>query len=128
MRSILKIALIISVASSFLAGCATNQSNLYYWGEYETLIHDMYLKPGTADPTAQVQKLTTDIQRAEARGKAVPPGVYAHLGFMYALLGNMALSKDAFTEEKNRFPEAAIFINGMMKRAMNNKEENHASN
>ena len=117
----------ISVLSLFLAGCATNRTTLYYWGEYETLLHDMYLKPGTADANTQVQKLTTDIQKAETNGKAVPPGVYAHLGFMYALLGNLELSKDAFNEEKARFPEAAIFIDGMMKRAMKNKEVNHAS-
>ena len=113
--------------SLFLAGCATNQNTLYYWGEYETLIHDMYLEPGTADTNTQVQKLTADIQKAEANGKAVPPGVYAHLGFMYALLGNLGLSEDAFNEEKARFPESTVFIDGMMKRAMKNKEANHAS-
>ena len=104
-----------------LAGCATPNHNLYYWGEYEQIIHDDYITPGSLDTLSQIQKLNVDIQQSENNGKKVAPGIYAHLGFLYAIQGNIADSQSAFLEEKARFPEATIFIDGMMQRAKNNK-------
>ena len=39
---------------------------------------------------------------------------------MYALNGNIADAEAAFLEEKKRFPEAEVFIDGMMQRALAN--------
>jgi hypothetical protein len=104
------------ICASFLSGCAT-KPNMYYWGEYEGLIYSMYIEPGTAEPDVQIEKLKNDIQHAQEQSKKTPPGIYAHLGFMYAADGNMALAKDAFIQEKALFPESAKFIDGMMARA-----------
>lgn len=98
-------------------GCATAPKELYYWGNYETLLYQMYNNPGEATAVIQVDKLEQDINRAEASGKNVPPGLYAHLGIMYASLGKLADAEAAFEEEKSRFPESAILIDGMMQRA-----------
>ena len=116
----------VAITSLMLTGCVVNNPPIYHWGQYENLIYSMYLEPGSADPTMQIATLTTDIQRAAATGKNVAPGVYAHLGFMYALMGNVELSMQAFENEKALFPESAIFIDGMMNRA-NQQENNHAS-
>lgn len=112
---------IFAVSTLMLTGCVTTQPDMYYWGEYESIIHDSYIKPGSIDTLTQIQKFNRDIQQAENNGKKVPPGIYAHLGFLYAIQGNVAESKAAFLEEKTLFPEATIFIDGMMKRAMNNE-------
>lgn len=104
------------------AGCAADR-NLYYWGEYEQLIHDAYVKPGSADPPTQIQKLTADIQKAEASGKRVPPGIYAHLGFLYALDGKDSQSKAAFRREQELYPESSVWIEGMLNRARKNEEK-----
>lgn len=104
------------LAMSFLAGCATvNQQ--YYWNSYEGLIYDMYNKPGKATPDVQIDKLTRDIQKAESVGRPTPPGVYAHLGFMYAAQGNMEKAEAAFNEEKTLYPESEVLINGMLERS-----------
>ncbi|MBV1880070.1 MAG: DUF4810 domain-containing protein [Pseudomonadales bacterium] len=116
MNKVKMLAILVFLCQGLL-GCAPAQKNYYYWGKYEQLIHDMYVKPGTADAGTQIQKLTTDIQKAQNYGKEVPPGVYAHLGFMYALKGNIAQAEDAFNEEKARYPESVVFIDGMMNRA-----------
>lgn len=97
-------------------GCTSNL-NLYYWGEYEELVYKMYNKPGSATPEAQIDKLTRDIQKADSRGIPVPPGIFAHLGFMYAAVGNESDAMASFNEEKERFPESHVFVNGMMSRA-----------
>ena len=104
-----------------LASCATNK-DIYYWGEYEQLIHDAYIKPGSADPATQIEKLKADIQKSEAMGKRVAPGIYVHLGYLYALEGKDSQSKAAFNQEQTLYPESKVFIEGMMNRAQQQKE------
>jgi len=77
----------------------------------------MYNKPGSATPEVQIDKLTRDIQKADSRGIPVPPGVFAHLGFMYAAVGNQDDAITSFNEEKERFPESHVLVNGMISRA-----------
>ena len=76
-----------ALAAVLAAGCA-QQPYIYRWGVYEELVYEMYAKPGKADPGTQVAKLSEDIARTEAQGGRVPPGVHAHLGYMYYLQGN----------------------------------------
>jgi len=109
------------IATLMLSGCATPNKEMYYWGDYEQIIHDSYITPGSPDTLTQIQKINTDIQQAENKGKKVPPGIYAHLAYLYALQGNNAKSKAAFLEEKTLFPEASVLIDGMMQRAKKNE-------
>ena len=99
-------------------GCANN-SSLYYWDNYEPMIYKMYNKPGEATPQIQIDHLSVDIQQAENNGKPIPPGLYAHLGMMYAAVGNMSDAMASFEQEKALFPESAVLIDGMMSRATN---------
>lgn len=109
---------IIALVCMASIGCANRPTPLYYWGHYENLIYKMYNKPGDATPEVQVGLLKEDIQRSEANGKRVAPGLYAHLGFMYASQGNVQLAMEALNEEKNLYPESAVLIDGMISRAL----------
>jgi len=112
-----------ALAISFTAmvtGCISTPANTYHWGSYEKVLHDMYLKPGKATPQAQITTLTKDIQQAENLGKPIAPGIYAHLGFMYSLEGNIGAAEDAFNQEKSLYPDSAVLINGMLARSKNN--------
>lgn len=113
-RAICRLVLISSLA--VLYGCA-GKSNLYYWGEYEPIIYDMYVNPGKADAHTQIAKLTTTIQRAQNSERQVPPGLYAHLGMIYAQIGDPGTAVEAFLAEKELYPESAFFIDGIMKRS-----------
>lgn len=113
MRSFKVIVLIAGF--TVLQACET-VGPLYYWGNYESLIYQMYLTPGKAPPQVQIERLTQDIQRAEGRGLRIPPGLYAHLGMMYAMEGSVAQAEEAFAEEVKRYPESEVFIQGMMTR------------
>ena len=64
----------------------------------------------------QVAKLSEDIMRTQAEGKRVPPGVHAHLGYMYFMLGNTEAAYQEFVTERDMFPESATFIDGMLQR------------
>lgn len=107
------------IATTLLVGCSTQPSTMYHWGSYEGLLYTMYHKPGEATPTVQIEQLTRDIQEAQENGGRIPPGLYAHLGFMYILEGNVGKATDAFNQEKALFPESAVLIDGLMARAKN---------
>lgn len=109
------LGLVISIAA-LVQGCAT-QPELYYWGSYEQLLYDMYKNPGKATAPEQIDKLETDISKATNAQKRVPPGVYAHLGVMYASLGYVEQAESAFSQEIQLYPESRVLIEGMMKRA-----------
>ena len=107
--------LVLLLACSVLTGCATTEP-LYFWGNYEDLIYGMYLEPGSADTTTQVAKLKEDINKASTDGKPVPPGLHAHLGYIYFLQGDTHAAALEFETEKKLFPESAKFIDGLMGR------------
>ncbi len=121
MKAYSRLALTALVAS-LVCGCATRQPPLYSWGDYEQLVYEMYAKPGKAEPGVQVAKLSRDITRAEARGRRVPPGVHAHLGYMYYLQGNRDAAQREFAAERELFPESAAFVDGLLTRLQENEQ------
>ncbi|WP_428034664.1 DUF4810 domain-containing protein [Amphritea sp.] len=98
-----------------LGGCATQDNSLYYWGSYEAMIYEMYVEPGNAPAALQIEKLEQDIQTSDALGKQVPPGLYAHLGMMYAAEGKAGLAQAALQKEKSLYPEATIMVDTLLK-------------
>jgi hypothetical protein len=103
-------------AALLAAGCAQQKPQIYRWGVYEELVYEMYAKPGSADPDTQVVKLSEDVTRTEAEGQRVPPGVHAHLGYMYYLSGKTEPAYREFSTESELFPESTVFIDGMLQR------------
>ncbi|MDO8845746.1 MAG: DUF4810 domain-containing protein [Methylicorpusculum sp.] len=105
---------IVAFSCLFVSGCTP--PSLYYWGEYEDMIYQMYSEPGSADPATQIAKIREDIGIASESGKQIPPGLHAHLGYMYYLQGDTQSAFLEFAAEKQLFPESAIFIDGLMSR------------
>ena len=110
---VLQLSLLIAALAA-LSACAPK--SIYSWGRYEELVFEMYMKPGQADPGTQVAKLTEDIGKAQAEGKPVPPGVHAHLGYVYYQQENVAGAQQEFQIEKKLFPESSAFIDGVLQR------------
>lgn len=116
----MKTKILLLCAGIFLfTGCASNDTQ-YYWGEYENLIYNSHHNPGEVPPSLQIEQLQTDIEKAAAQGKPIPPGVYAHLGLMYAANGNKELALASLMKEKELFPESTKFIDGLIKRSLTN--------
>jgi hypothetical protein len=107
----------ITAASIVVAalGCA-GPAPIYRWGVYENLVYEMYATPGESDPGAHAALLSEDIARTHAEGKRVPPGVHAHLGFLYYSQGYVDAAHEQFVIEKELFPESATFIDGILER------------
>ncbi len=117
----MKKLLITAVTIAVLTGCTMPKSH-YYWGEYENLIYKTYNTPGEATPDIQIAELEEDIEKAKAKGMPIPPGLYAHLGFMYASNGSISLALEAFETEKSLFPESSVLIDGMIQRVTKSEE------
>jgi hypothetical protein len=104
------------VALALCEACAPRQGPVYRWGRYEDLVYDMYARPGKTDPGTQIAKLSEDIERAAAEGKLAPPGVHAHLAFLYYTQGQLDLAAAEFATEKQLFPESTVFVDGILAR------------
>ncbi|MDR2964951.1 MAG: DUF4810 domain-containing protein [Treponema sp.] len=88
------------------SGCVT--SGIYHWGDSESITR-MYLKGGE-DINVQIQQLESIKQEIEASGKSFPPGFNAHLGMLYAEVGNRQTAIRYFEAEKALFPESAHYM------------------
>ncbi len=102
------------------AGC---QTTLYDWGSYQQSVWLTYAQPAEngADVGKQIDVLAKEIHQTETRAKAgtlsrVPPGKYAHLGYLYALQGDSVSARQSFEAEKRLYPESATFIDGLLAR------------
>ena len=115
-----RVILVWLAAAATLSGCAA--PSLYQWGRYEDAIHDMYINPGSVPAGDEIIRLETDIQETAAAGKFVPPGVHAHLGYLYASEGDLATALNHFETEKRKFPESAGFIDGIILRMHRDSE------
>ena len=111
LRRLVVPAVIVGVLASWCGGRPT----MYRWGIYDDILYLAYVKPEKADLETRIVQLSEDVQRTEDEGKRVPPGVYAHLGYLYVLQGNTAAAADAFATERQRFPESSTFVDGLLK-------------
>ncbi len=118
------IAALFAIALLLSTGCASNKPPLYHWGSYEQLIYEMYARPGEADPGAQVEKLSADVEREQAEDLRTPPGVHAHLGYMYYIQGNEPAAYNEFAIEREIFPESKVFVEGILQRLHAKGEDN----
>lgn len=95
-----------------LVGCQSTDK--YYWGHYESLVYLSYARPDEVPLPMQIETLQTDILQAAQEGKSVPPGVHAHLGYLYAKAGDKTRATQEFETEKKLYPEAAVLMDRLL--------------
>ena len=110
----LALGLTAFVVSSQIVGCGARE--IYDWGAYEELLYQSFVEPGKADPLTQLERLTRQIQRTEARGRRIPPGVRVQVGYLHSQLGQAAEAAEYFRAEKAFFPESTVFVDGILER------------
>lgn len=114
-QSAFSLLAVISLLCASAVGCA-GPKLAYRWGIYEDLIYQSYKNPGESDPVTDAARLAEDIERTATEGLAIPPGVYAHLGYLYAAQGNLELARTHFDRELELYPESKTFIEGLTSR------------
>ncbi len=116
MLSLLRMLTTGLVTIVLLSGCGGGSKSLYYWGHYEDSIFDMYVEPGKTSLGDEILRLEEQVEETNASGQSVPPGLHAHLGYLYATEGDYAMALIHFQTEKTKFPESAHFVDGMIER------------
>ncbi|WP_425605799.1 DUF4810 domain-containing protein [Paraburkholderia translucens] len=103
-----------TAAMLLLSGCANTTPTLYQWTGYQPGVYD-YLK-GEKGPQEQIDALEKAQQQIRAKGNTPPPGFHAQLGMLYANVGNDTQAMQEFAFEKQLFPEAATYMDFLMKK------------
>ena len=93
MDGVLRVCIAIAIAATTMA-CA--KPSLYQWGRYEDAIYDMYLNPGNVPFGDEIQRLEEDLREAQSSSQLLPPGLHAHLGYLYVLDGNLSTAMAHF--------------------------------
>ncbi len=110
----LKLVAAIAVGGVF-AGCAPAPKRLYYWEGFQGQLYE-YFKADKSGPEEQLRILGAEVEKARARGAALPPGFRAHLAMLYLRLGRDGEAKQELEAEKANFPESAQYMDFLLKR------------
>ncbi|AOJ32772.1 DUF4810 domain-containing protein [Burkholderia metallica] len=104
-----------TAAVMLFAGCAAPTTPpLYQWNGYQPQVYE-YFK-GQKSPQEQIDALEKALQEIRAKGHTPPPGFHAHLGMLYASVGNMQQAGQELQAEKQLFPESAPYMDFLMKK------------
>ena len=104
----------LCICMAVLSGCANQQARLYQWGSYESQLYENYSNPGKFSAADQIIKLEQDIEKARAENKSLPPGYYAHLGYLYFQDNKADKAMQSLLTEKTLFPESAVYIDRLI--------------
>jgi hypothetical protein len=97
-------------------GCATALPALYDWGAYPQALA-VQLRQSGGDAASQASRLEEQLQRAGGAARAAPPGLHAHLALPHTQLGNEALALRHLQAEKALYPEAAPYMDFLLRNA-----------
>lgn len=108
------LAVMTGLVTLLLSGCATQRQSLYHWGDYQTQQY-AYFKgdKGAVDSIQQLEKVR---EEAKASGKAVPPGLQAHLAMLYGQAGRTDKFEQYMEAEKQQFPECTSYLDFLLKK------------
>lgn len=117
---ITKMIVPIIVITLCFVGCKPDA--LYYWGDYSETYYAYKKSPNAETLAKHKLALLKIISESTIRRKAVPPGVYAELGYFAYQEGKINESKSFFLKEIALYPESSIFLNRI------NAEETQGAN
>ncbi len=108
--------LVGSVLASTVLCTACQAPDHYAWGSYENSVYSTTSAAGEVDVGAEIHALTQLVEKARDQGKPVPPGLHAHIGYLYSLQGDIDTAVAAFETEKELYPESTVFVDGILAR------------
>ncbi len=110
-----------ALAALLLAGCANRAQPLYYWGDFQSQQYS-YFK-GEKGPEDGIQNLEKIREEAKSRGKALPPGLQAHLGLLYGQTGRTDMLEQNLLAERQQFPESSVYVDFLLKNKQNEPKD-----
>lgn len=105
------------LAVALASGCTTVPEK-YSWGKYDTALYASYKDPTKV--TELFNTLEAVVKGAGATHAPVAPGIYAEYGYLLLQQGKASEATPAFQQEKQHWPESAVFMDRMIKVATQN--------
>ncbi|MBR8466437.1 DUF4810 domain-containing protein [Campylobacter sp. faydin G-140] len=114
-------AFVLTVFAFVVAGCASGSNQMgasYHWeSSYADSIYDYIRQEGDLNEYInELEKYIANAYKAQASKAAnkIPPGLYAHLGLLYANNGDSVRAKSNFIKEMELYPESKHYIEFLM--------------
>ena len=92
-----------------VSGCQS--SELFYWGGYSSSLYALKKNPDDKTLLLHKKSLEDIIRVSINRGKRVPPGVFAELGYILFKEGKENEAIINFDAELRTYPESSVFVN-----------------
>ncbi len=106
---------ILLSALLLLVGCDEGPKPLYHYEDYSARYYDFKKNPSPESAAKLTQTLEKIIERApQSASRRVPPGIHAHLGYMYLQQGALSAARVQFEHEKAAYPEATRFMDRLI--------------
>lgn len=99
-----------------LVGCGGGNPSLYRWGVFPQQTYNYMSEKSKVSPLEQIALLEKDIEKSKAENRAVPPGLYAHLGLLNLDIQNSQQAAMYFQLEKQVYPESTVLMNRLLQR------------
>ncbi|MDY6481025.1 DUF4810 domain-containing protein [Acinetobacter faecalis] len=111
-----KTVLALIALSLVLVGCGGGETSLYRWGEFPQQTYNYMSERSKVSPLEQIARLEKDIEKSKAENRAVPPGLYGHLGLLNLDVQNSQRAAMYFQLEKQVYPESTVLMNRLLQR------------
>lgn len=111
-----KTVLALIALSLVLVGCGGGATSLYRWGEFPQQTYNYMSERSKVSPLEQIARLEKDLEKSKAENRAVPPGLYAHLGLLNLDIQNAQQAAMYFQLEKQVYPESTVLMNRLLQR------------
>ena len=96
-----------------LSGCQSGPKPLYDWGPYQGKLYEQFKGTGNG-PEAQIDELERHLATTDSRGRMVPPGYLAHLGYLHLMVGHNDQAARYWEREKAVYPESRTFMDFLL--------------
>ena len=111
-----KTVLALIALSLVLVGCGGGATSLYRWGEFPQQTYNYMSERSKVSLLEQIARLEKDIEKSKAENRAVPPGLYGHLGLLNLDIQNSQRAVMYFQLEKQVYPESTVLMNRLLQR------------
>jgi len=109
--------LLLGITLVFMAGCGPR--TMYQWGSYEPDLLKYCKHPESMQ--VFLKHLDKQVTRNVEKGKKVPPGLFAELGYLHYKAGDPKIASVYFTKEKENWPESAKLMDRMIEATQSQK-------
>lgn len=103
---------LIALASLVLLSACASQSN--EWGNYSNQLYAYYKTPTDAQRLQLTDELQKIFARAELKGKAPPPGLFAEYGTIMLEQGDQHSAVEYYIKERDAWPESRVLMESLI--------------